>query len=650
MVEALLNDLATAVAKVEQRTQGRLKKTTDTALLLSTKLRRYGASASRGLSPIAKLIGLFGVPYADLAAKGLDRGADILGRDAKAKPLALQKAELMSGLRKLDHKFVVVIDDLDRLEPQEAAEVVRVVRAVGDFPKIVYLMCYERDVLAHSLQCALQVADGKAYLQKIVQASFAVPRPEEFDIRRWLLEECTKLYVAVTGKPLEDADGMERLAAVCDQEGAWLQTPRDIAQVLNALRLFYPPIAGQVDFPDMCWLQIVRLKHEELYKWVEEYLGVVAVLVGGNAHLNDSSRSALGERILKLMPDEEVSTAKSLWRLKDVIPGIEPGRNTAAKDRVLKNITTPVLGALEAKQRLGSPQHYRLYFSFTQPSGALNDATLREIVGAAEAGADVISFVSTLTAKKRPQGGTIYEVFLDRLSRLPPDQLNLPAGKKLLSAIADTVDEAQTHEPERGWFGRRMVWRHAHDMLSVILKRLSGSDRATFLSDLFTNGKSIGWLLAEVIGSELFAHGRAGDKGPQEDRQILTSAELDDGIAIMRQRLKGADRSKISSVPELLTFLYRWEQAGDEEEMKRWVAEQLQANDTFLALLENCRGWMASDRVYYPLKRRDISHLMDFDAAITRLQEIAANENAPTAHRTHAQELISAAEIDKDRG
>ena len=115
MVEILLGYLAGAVALVEKRSQSKLKKTADDALLLSEKLRKYGASASRGLSPIAKLAGVFGVPFADLIGKSLDTGADILGQGSKAKSLAFQKNELISGLRDLDHKFVVIIDDLDRL-------------------------------------------------------------------------------------------------------------------------------------------------------------------------------------------------------------------------------------------------------------------------------------------------------------------------------------------------------------------------------------------------------------------------------------------------------------------------------------------------------------------------------------------------------
>ncbi|MBF4211837.1 pilA-like protein, partial [Pseudomonas donghuensis] len=77
----------------------------------------------------------------------------------------------------------VVIDDLDRLEPAQAVEVLRMVRSVADFSRFRYVMCYDRDVLAHAVETALQVQNGALYLQKIIPLSFSLPRPENFALR-----------------------------------------------------------------------------------------------------------------------------------------------------------------------------------------------------------------------------------------------------------------------------------------------------------------------------------------------------------------------------------------------------------------------------------------------------------------------------------
>ena len=48
----------------------------------------------------------------------------------------------------LEHPIVVFVDYLDRLEPSEAAEVLRLVKVVVDFPNVAYILAYDPEVLA----------------------------------------------------------------------------------------------------------------------------------------------------------------------------------------------------------------------------------------------------------------------------------------------------------------------------------------------------------------------------------------------------------------------------------------------------------------------------------------------------------------------
>ena len=70
----------------------------------------------------------------------------------------------------------------------------RLIRAVADFPNVIYVLSYDTEVVAKTLQKAVQVDDGLAYLEKIIQVSFRVPRPEAFDLRRWFQDEVRALF------------------------------------------------------------------------------------------------------------------------------------------------------------------------------------------------------------------------------------------------------------------------------------------------------------------------------------------------------------------------------------------------------------------------------------------------------------------------
>ena len=65
-------------------------------------------------------------------------------REASVPPLSELKDKLAKSLRELNHRFVVTIDDVDRLEPAEVIEILRLVRSVVDLPNIIYLLCYDQ--------------------------------------------------------------------------------------------------------------------------------------------------------------------------------------------------------------------------------------------------------------------------------------------------------------------------------------------------------------------------------------------------------------------------------------------------------------------------------------------------------------------------
>jgi predicted KAP-like P-loop ATPase len=305
--------------------------------------------------------------------------------------------------------------------------------------------------LVCGIEKALKVEDGAAYLQKIIQASFSVPRPEDFDLRRWFLEECEKLYFRVTKENLtEDVAG--RLTQICDIDGGRLRTPRDVIQTINALRLIFPPLGKKVDFADLCWLQLIRVLKPELYEWTSEYLTTYAALCSG-AICSEDEIKRFRDKLLELLPVKTAISYKSIWWFKQIIPGIDSSEISDEKIKIF--ITSDDNNAeLEEQHRLASPHYYRLYFSFAQPSGTLDDALLEKIIFKANKGEDIQDILRTLANKRRPQGGVMYEVFIDRIRS---KNLSPEASKNIIFAVADTIDDASRTEPDKTFTGRTPI-------------------------------------------------------------------------------------------------------------------------------------------------------------------------------------------------
>lgn len=87
---------------------------------------------------------------------------------ARRQTTAELRNEIEEKMASLNLSFIVVLDDLDRLEPTQAVEVLRLIRSVADFSGFHYVLCYDPDVLGHAVEQGLHVGDGRHYLQKII--------------------------------------------------------------------------------------------------------------------------------------------------------------------------------------------------------------------------------------------------------------------------------------------------------------------------------------------------------------------------------------------------------------------------------------------------------------------------------------------------
>ena len=80
------------------------------------------------------------------------------------------KSAIKVELAKHKRRFVIVIDDLDRLNKNEIVELIRCIKTNGDLPKIAYLLLSDSQRLAKAMQVEVEaIESGELYLEKIIQ-------------------------------------------------------------------------------------------------------------------------------------------------------------------------------------------------------------------------------------------------------------------------------------------------------------------------------------------------------------------------------------------------------------------------------------------------------------------------------------------------
>ncbi len=301
--------------------------------------------------------------------------------------------EALAEIAELDRSFkiLVLIDDLDRLEPSEALEVVRLVKAVADFPTIVYLLAYDESLLAKAIKTATSMEDGSAYLEKIIQFSFRVPPFEPFQLRAWLKVELQDNFKSDT-----DFSSYRARIVLDSWASRLVSTPRDVKRILYATNTVWSSIKDNADLLDLVWLQMLGLKasdgERDLYSWVSTYLQSLDAFVLGGSTIDVKGQCKALEKILISLGFKNTGTrdptenfivgSMSDHSLGKLLAGITSYPHTESNSWTHK-FYDEELNSFREEKRLSSPWHWRNYFALSPPGHALTDAEWEAFFNAA---------------------------------------------------------------------------------------------------------------------------------------------------------------------------------------------------------------------------------------------------------------------------
>ena len=227
---------------------------------IAAKLATYGQL----LSPLAAVVG---------AGTAVQGAASALAALSAAPSVFEQHQELRALLEGLDKRLVVVVDDVDRLRPDEVLDIVRLVRLVGDFPNTLYLLAFDR----HRVEECLGEGNaerGRAYLEKIVQVTHDVPAARQPDVTAMFITGLAPILDDLPAGPFDAGDWQNLLAFVIRP---LLVTPRHVQRLLGSLSMTMRLVGDEVALADLIGIETVRVLHPALFEAlvsVADYLSV----------------------------------------------------------------------------------------------------------------------------------------------------------------------------------------------------------------------------------------------------------------------------------------------------------------------------------------------------------------------------------------
>lgn len=487
---------------------------------------------------------------------GADKIADSFGKlIAQGYTVEKLHGEVSNALQENSKRYLIVIDDIDRLSPDDALLIFRLVKSVGRLPNVMYLLAYDRQ-LAEKIVTQRYPSEGPHYLEKIVQASFELPEPSRLSLEK---EFERRLYSIIEEKEFED----EVYSANLFREiiAPEIKTPRDVLRILNPLRVTWPAVKGEVHPADFLCLETLRIQRPELYRTLRSNK---ERLTRGEENIRllvakPSPKDYDGIFLKQVPPPEHERVRRGLMRLFPALRRVW-----------LDQAHTDNFDMWDRQRRVCSPGHFDTYFRFALPDDVLSRGEIEELISRS----DDPEFVrdSFLRAAEVPlaTGGARVSLLLEALITYADDMPEEKIGSVLASiySVADGLVEQQemrtsvygTTMPDLRLLTRKLTTEHfsLKDRSEALLKACEG---ATLGCLVFMAGSAYG---------EHFASEQSSPKSPDEYLTTRDHALKLKDLAVGRIHKAAADGSLINC-PLLRTVLFWWrEVGGGDEDVRAW--------------------------------------------------------------------------------
>ena len=590
------------------------------------KLPKLGARLLRAGALVGKVAEAAGAVIAGgIAEKGMEWLAGMIEQDESVETL---HAELSKALREQKKRFLIVIDDIDRLAPDEALLIFRLVKSVGRLPNVMYLLVYDRP-LAEKIVSERYPSEGPHYLEKIVQAAFELPDPSALDVQRHLLS----LIESICGAPAE-ADLVRFMNIFYEGISPAMRTPRDVARFTNSLSVSWPAVAGEVDRADFLALEMLRLLHPNIYRAIRQN----KERLSGSGRVDGRDRQAAAERFNDLFfgaepPPDHDKMRRLLMRL---FPALE---------LVWANMN---YGDGSARQwamdrRVCSADHFDTFFRFAIGDEVLTSAELDTFLARAD---DVEYVKATLrhavTANRR-SGGTKAAVWLDELNT-HSGRVDRGKVQPLLTALFEIADELNVEADSGKAFSMSSNELRLHWLLRSLTEHLSLDERSSLFRQA-CNTASLGWLADFTRSAWNDYHPREGKECEPPENCLTTEGDAEHLRVLLRSRIEAeAADGTLLAYKDLPYLLHCWMDltTDDGATVRAWTSAAFATDQGVrqLAKAFTSYAWtqgmgfagMMGDAVAKRVTRvslQSMARLIELSAFLPRVEAVAATGESP---------------------
>lgn len=502
-----------------------------------------------------------------------------LGRASKRTPkdVAALKRDISKALIGAKQRILVIVDDIDRLAPDETRQLFTVIKALADFPNVVYLLAFDREVAIEAIKQQTGMP-GDRYLEKIIQVPFEIPLVDRASLRHALGKH---LDVILADTPDGMFDHSYWTNVFFEGIDPLIEVPRDIVRLINTLTVTYPSVVGEVNPVDFIAIEALRVfcpvAYDVLRSNPDRFAGHSEM--GGFSGPTDADKQAFHDAWLERVP---VAQRKSVFGLlQRIFPKLENtiyGADWVARWRKSQRVCVPAL--------------FSIYFRLALPPGTLRREEVMALLAAADKPDQLAQTLLHAKTEMRADGLSKISALLDRLVDHVDGGISEALSNTLMSVLLDIGDELVVPGESSGWFdfgGPSRISR----LLYQLLKRKDTQVRYALFAEAFSRGRALGaqqWLLARLAEeSEKQVAGGGNDA-------LFSPENIEDLKRLWL--IKVVDRrEELASHHQLGRIIHTWWVWGDQVYVREWCQQLVASDEGLLAFLPHFVTYSRSQTV-----------------------------------------------------
>lgn len=278
-----------------------------------------------------------------------------------------KKDIITKELSDLDEKFIFIIDDIDRLTKIEIQEIFKLVKAIANFPNMIYILAFDRDIVVEALN-EVQTRKGDEFLEKIVQIPFKIPEPQGYTLKKYFFEKFNNIST--------DFDTKNTLYINSLYENSisfYAKSIRDINRLLNSFYLNYLCLKKITHCVDLLGITTLQIFEHEIY--INLYSLKNIICGDYNKNISSEDKEYLKKELSFLLDKSKV---KNVEATKNLLSIIFPIINNLYEKSIVSNFYSK--HSILTRNHICCIENFPNYFTFSLDKDRMLQEAIKDII------------------------------------------------------------------------------------------------------------------------------------------------------------------------------------------------------------------------------------------------------------------------------